>query len=183
MNPDFVFPADEYLLLGKVAKAHGLNGELKIYLHSEQPENAAVYGELLLIDRAGAISSPLSVLKSRVQGKAVIIRLATIATRTQAEQVEGCGVLLARKHLPAAGENEYYWHQYQDKLVVDLAGNAIGRVERLFNNGAQDILVIKAGKEEILIPITKSILVGETAENLIVNPPPGLLELNANAGI
>jgi len=84
--------------------------------------------------------------------------------------------------LPAAGENEYYWHQYQDKLVVDLAGNTIGRVERLFNNGAQDILVIKSGKEEILIPITKSILVGETAENLIVNPPPGLLELNANAG-
>ncbi len=182
MNPDYVFPADEYLLLGKVAKAHGLNGELKIYLHSEQPENAAVYGELLLIDRAGVISSPLAVLKSRVQGKALITRLATIATRTQAEQVEGCGVLLARKDLPAVDENEYYWHQYQDKLVVDLAGNAIGRVERLFNNGAQDILVIKSGKEEILIPITESILVGETAESLIVNPPPGLLELNANAG-
>jgi len=35
MNPDYVFPADEYLLLGKVAKVHGLNGELKIYLYSD----------------------------------------------------------------------------------------------------------------------------------------------------
>jgi 16S rRNA processing protein RimM len=182
MIPDYLFPADEYLLLGKVAKAHGLNGDLKIFLYSEQPENAVVYSELLLIDRDGAISSPLVVMKSRVQGKAMIIRLASIATRTQAEQVEGHGVLLARKHLPATGKDEYYWHQYQEKLVVDLAGQVIGRVERLFNNGAQDILVIKAGKEEILIPITKSILVGETAENLIVNPPPGLLELNADSG-
>ncbi len=182
MSPDYVFPTDEYLLIGKVVKAHGLNGELKIYLHSEQPENAVGYSELLLIDKSGALSAPLSVIKSRVQGKAVIIRLATITTRTQAEQAEGCGVLLARKHLPAASANEYYWHQYQDKLVVDLEGSVIGRVERLFNNGAQDILVIKAGKDEILIPITKGILVGETAENLIVNPPPGLLELNANSG-
>ena len=84
--------------------------------------------------------------------------------------------------MPAINRDEYYWYQYQDKLVVDLEGNTLGRVERLFTTGAQDVLVIKAGKEEILIPVTKSILVGETAEKLIVNPPPGLIELNTNSG-
>jgi 16S rRNA processing protein RimM len=182
MTLNYVFPADEYLLLGKIAKAHGLHGELKIFLHSGQPENIAEYRELVLVNGTGVISSPLAILKSRIQGKAVIVQLASIGNRTQAEMVEDYGVLLARKHLVAIGENEYYWHQYQDKLVVDLEGNIIGRVDRLFTNGAQDILVIKAGNEEILIPVTRDILVGETTGKLIVNPPPGLIEINTNPG-
>lgn len=182
MTADYIFPVDQYLLLGKVAKPQGLNGDLKIFLHSGQPENIALYNELHLVDRNGIITPPLTVLKSRVHGKAAIIRLASITTRTQAEQVEGQGVLLARHHLPAVGENEYYWHQYQNKLVVDLQGNEIGRVERLFNTGAQDVLVVQAGKEEVLIPITKAILVGETADNLIVDLPLGLIGLNGNQG-
>lgn len=182
MTVDYIYPADEYLLLGKVAKPQGLQGDLKIFLHSGQPENVALYKELRLVDRDGVISPPLAVLASRVHGKAAIVRLASITTRTEAEQVEGQGVLLARHHLPTVGENEYYWHQYQDKLVVDIAGNEIGRVARLFNTGAQDVLVVQAGKEEVLIPVTKEILVGETADNLIVDLPPGLIGLNATPG-
>jgi len=182
MPSDYVYPADEFLLLGKVAKAHGLHGELKIFLYSGQPVNVADYSELNFVSKTGSISSPYTVLKSRVHGKAVIVQLASIGNRTQAEAVEDYGVLLAKKHLPAIGENEYYWHQYQNKLVVDLAGNTIGRVEHLFTTGAQDILVIKMGEEEILIPVTKEIIVSETAETLIVDPPPGLIELNTNFG-
>ena len=182
MNPDYVFPADKYLLLGRVTKAHGLHGELKIFLYSGQPENIAEYDELRLINETNVISSPLAILKSRAQGKAAIVKLATIANRTEAEMAEDYGVLLERKNLAAIGEDEYYWHQYQEKLVVDLDGNTIGRVDHLFTNGAQDILVIKAGKGEILIPITKDILVSETAGTLIVNPPPGLIEINTSSG-
>ena len=82
MTPDYVFPADKYLLLGKVAKAQGLQGELKLYLYSGQPKNVGEYKELLLVNKAGVISSPLAVLKSRIQGKAVIVRLASINDRT-----------------------------------------------------------------------------------------------------
>jgi 16S rRNA processing protein RimM len=67
-------------------------------------------------------------------------------------------------------------------LVVDLSGLTIGRVESLFSNGAQDVLVVKSGNEEILIPVTKSIIVSETAEEIIVDPPPGLLDLTNESG-
>ncbi len=72
--------------------------------------------------------------------------------------------------LPDTAEDEYYWYQYEGKLVIDQDGQTIGRVESLFNNGAQDIMVVKSGEEEILIPMTKSIIVQETAEALIVDP-------------
>jgi len=177
MTEDFLYPMDDFILLGKVGKAHGLRGEVKIFSFSGQPENLHGYKEIVLVTTSGKLSSPLVIEKIRVQGKTAIVQLASVNSRERAEEIEGMGVLLAKNLLPPTAEDEYYWYQYQGKLVLDKSGVTIGRVENLFNNGAQDILVVKSGEKEILIPITKSILVSETAGELIVNPPPGLLDL------
>lgn len=182
MVKDFSYPADQYVLLGKVAKAHGLRGEVKIFSFSGQPENFCGYKEIVLVDLHGTLSSPLSVEKFRVQGKNAIVQLASVNSRNRAEEIEGRGVLLSKNLLPDTTDGEYYWYQYEGKLVLDQEGRKIGRVESLFSNGAQDIMIVKSGEEEILIPITKSIIVRETAEELIVNPPPGLLDLTNASG-
>ncbi len=177
MVKDFSYPSDEYVLLGKVAKAQGLRGEVRIFSFSGQPENFCGYREIVLVDSSGKLSPPLTVERFRVQGRFTIVQLASIKSRDQAEEIVGRGVLLAKSLLPDTADDEYYWYQYEGKLVIDQSGRTIGRVESLFSNGAQDIMVVKSGEEEILIPITKSIIVEETAEQLIVNPPPGLLDL------
>jgi|GEM_PF-188653 len=177
MAEEYSYPADHYVLLGKVAKAHGLRGEVKIVSFSGQPENFSGYKEIVLVDSAGSLSLAQAVKKFRVQGRNAIVQLAFINNREQAEGIEGMGVLLAKDLLPKAAEDEYYWYQYQGKLVIDQNGTEIGRVENLFSNGAQDILVVISGQEEILIPVTKEIIVGETDQELIVAPPPGLLDL------
>ena len=173
-----MYPDDDFLLLGKVSKAHGLRGEVKVLAFSGQPENFKGYKELVLLESSEKLSPALVVEKTRIQGKTVIVKLASIESREQAEAIEGCGVLLAKTLLPATADNEYYWYQYQGKIVIDINGQTIGRVESLFNNGAQDILVINSGDDEILIPVTRNIIVEETATELIVDPPPGLLELS-----
>ncbi len=177
MTEIFPYPTDKYVLLGKVTRAHGLRGEVKIFSFSGQPENFSGYKEIILIDAAGKLSAALTVEKFRIQGKTVIVVLASITSRELAEKIEGSGVLIAKNLLPETEVGEYYWYQYEGKLVVDQDGQTIGRVTSLFNNGAQDILVVQSGEKEILIPITKSILVKETEERLIINPPPGLLDL------
>ncbi|MGB3212766.1 MAG: ribosome maturation factor RimM [Desulforhopalus sp.] len=180
MAEEFSYPADQYLLLGKVAKAHGLRGEVKIFSYSGQPENFLGYKEIVLVDISGKLSSALAVGKVRIQGKSAIVQLSTIDSRNKAEGIEGMGVLLAKNLLPDTAEDEYYWYQYEGKLVLDQSGRTIGRVDSLFNNGAQDILVVKSGDGEILIPVTRHIVVQETAEGLVVNPPPGLLDLTSD---
>lgn len=173
----FSYPEGEYILLGKVGKAHGLRGEVKVFSFSGQPENFLGYKEVVLVNASGKLSLPFVIEKIRAQGKTAVVQFTSVNSREQAEDIEGMGVLLAKDLLPETAENEYYWYQYQGKLVLDQDGQAIGRVESLFNNGAQDILVVKSREKEILIPITKSILVRETDGELIINPPPGLLEL------
>lgn len=181
-SEDFCYPTDKYILLGKITKAHGLRGEVKIFSFSGQPENFHGYKEVLLVSSEGNISSPYVVEKFRVQGKTVVVQLASVTSRELAEKTEGQGVLVAKSLLPDTATDEYYWYQYEGKRVLDVNGQKIGRVASLFNNGAQDIMIVKSGKAEFLIPITKDIVVRETDEEVVVNPPPGLLDLTNESG-
>lgn len=178
---EFKYPEDQYLLIGKVGKPHGLRGEIKLICFSQQPENIHDYDQVVLIDMKGRISAPFKILKCRAQGKSAIVAFDGITTREQAEDVGDAGVLVAKEKLPPIAEDEYYWHQFTNRTLVDTRGNHIGTVESLFNNGAQDVLVVKAGDEEILIPVTKSIVVGEKSGDIVIDPPPGLLELNTDS--
>ncbi len=136
-----------------------------------------MYRELVLVNSKGDLSPPLAILGCRVQGKVAITSLDSITNRDKAEDIEGMGVLLAKTNLPELGENEFYWHQYIGKTVTDLNKRDIGKIEAIFSNGTQDIMVIRAGEQEILVPISKTIVVKEGAEKITINPPPGLLEL------
>lgn len=182
MNLDYSFPTEEFLLLGKVAKAHGMRGEVKIFSFSGQPENIKAYKEIVLVNAAGTLSTSLAVLGCRVQGKMAITRLDSITSRDKAESIEKMGVLIAKKLLPELEEDEFYWHHYVGKIVTDLKKQNIGIIENIFSNGSQDIMVIRAGTQEILIPISKGIVVQEDGDKISIDPPPGLLELYSDSG-
>jgi 16S rRNA processing protein RimM len=178
MSEDYHYPEDEYLLIGKVGKPHGLRGDVKIICYSGQPDNILDYKELVLVKNDGALSSPLDITKARVQGKGAVVSLNGVESREQAEEIQGSGVLIAIDDLPAVEGDEFYWHQFIGKKLVDMAGNRIGSVSSLFSNGAQDILVVTADNGEILIPMTKEIIVEESEDSLTIDAPPGLLEVN-----
>ncbi len=178
MAKRFSFPKTEYLLIGIIAKAHGMRGEVKIFSYSGRPENIASYKKLVLVDDGGNLSPDLLVLKSRARGKVAIVQLATVDNRDHAEDIEGMGVLLAKEDLPDVSGDEFYWHELQGKTVIDQDGRTIGEVVRLFSNGGHDIMVVEHGENEILIPAVRDIMVSETAENIFISPPPGLLVIN-----
>lgn len=178
MVADFPSPPEEYIQLGRVGKAHGLRGEVKITCFSEQPENVAEYKRFYLMTPQGEISKGLSLIKSRVQGKGAIVQFEAINSRQQAETLLGATILIAKSELPEITENKFYYYQFHGKRVVTLEGCNLGIVKKIFDNGAQDILVVETGQDEIFIPVIKTILVKETEEELIVDLPPGLLELN-----
>ena len=179
---NYSYPAEDFLLVGKVAKAHGMRGEVKIFPFSGQPENIRQYTEIVLVGDKGRLSPPLAVVSCRIQGKIVIAALDGVNNRDKAEHVEGMGVLLARKNLPDLAENEFYWHQYIGKLVRNQKEEKIGKIKSVFSNGMQDIMVIISGHREILVPISKTVVVRETDDEIIIDPPPGLLELYTRDG-
>ena len=179
MTDRFSYPADRYLLIGKVGKPHGLHGEVRLHLYSGQPENVVSYSHLVLVSTTGRLSPSLQVVTCRVKGKTAIVGFESIMGRESAEGLVGMGVLLDRQDLPKGADGELYWYQLDGLQVLTSDGRTLGRVQKIFSNGAQDILVVGEGNQEFLIPILDSIIVRRTDEELIVDPPPGLLEINS----
>ncbi len=179
MAEDFTYPADRYLLIGKVVKPHGIRGELKIYPYSQQPESIQSYKHLVLVNTNGERSPSLKVTKCRLLGKLAIVAIETVTDRNHAEQLQGMGVLVQVHSLPEAKEDEFYWFQLQGLLVRTEQGRLLGRVKHIFSNGAQDIMVIGDAPHEYMVPILDTIIVKQNDEGIVINPPPGLLEMNS----
>lgn len=175
------YPASDYLLIGRVVRPHGLKGELKIFCFSGQPENFSQYSDVVLVDLNGRLSPSLAITRQRIQNQMLIVQLAGIVSRSDAEEVQNAGVLVTKKTLPETDDGEYYWHQWIGKTLLTKQNEVIGSVENIFHNGAQDVLVVKNDDEEFFIPVTGETITEATEDFLLVSLPPGLLDINKDS--
>lgn len=179
MSEQYSFPADRYILIGKVIRAHGLKGDLKIIPFSYQPENFINDSRFALIADDGRMTKLLRSERIRNQGKQIILKLETIDTRNEAELTIGMGVLLNRQDL-ADADAEILYPQQLKGLAVRVLSSAevIGVIASSFSNGAHEIIVVRQGSNEYLIPLVDEIVVSFDDAEMIIDPPPGLLEIN-----
>lgn len=170
----------DHVLVGKVVKAHGIKGEVKVFPYSGSPQNFSSYKTLVLVEpETGALHSR-AVSRARSQEKTAILELAGVVGRDAADSLRGFEVWVAKADLPESGPDEYYWHTMEGALVVTEDGRELGCVTGLFNAGAHDILVVTGQGREYLIPVLDEIIcrIDEQNHTLVIAPPPGLLELN-----
>jgi 16S rRNA processing protein RimM len=142
------------ILLGRIAGAHGIKGQVLIKTFTSEPEGIADYGALE--DSSGRRSFNIEV--ERVTPKGVIGRVNGIADRTQAEALKGIDLYVQRDRLPAPDEGEFYYEDLKGMEAVDAAGRVIGTVTAVVNYGAGDILEIRAslGGNTKLVPFTEA---------------------------
>ena len=159
------------ILLGRIAGAHGIRGEVIIHAYTEPPENIAAYGPLS--DEAGARMFEIAI--AHVTAKGVVARLAGVGDRSAAEALRGVDLYVDRDRLPPAVEGEYYHADLIGMAAVDSAGQRIGEIVAVQNFGAGDLLEIRLagrGRTE-LIPFTDAAVpeVDVAAKRVIVVLP------------
>lgn len=171
-------PNASYILLGTVVRPHGLRGELKVRSWTERPENIRRYRRLYLAPDSAADMIACTNAGTRVSGDTVILRLLECTDRTRAEQLVGLHVWLSAADLPPAGEGEWYLHDMMGKQVRTTTGEMIGTITGVVSSKAQDMLVLRKGHEEFLVPAVRAFMVAMDEQGLVLNLPPGLLEIN-----
>lgn len=192
---EFRLSEKRLVCVGKVAKAHGVKGELKLFGYSGEPDGLCGYEELYLAadqtdttavqEKAGASNSFLPgwfrIQRCRPQGKYTLVVFDGVASRDTAESLVGLFVHVDELALAPLAEDEYYWHKLQGHAVVTDEGENVGIVTSLFSNGAHDVLVVKDKGKEIFIPATKEFITGidPIAKRVSVVLIPGLLEMNS----
>ncbi|MGH6931396.1 MAG: ribosome maturation factor RimM [Dongiaceae bacterium] len=158
------------VLLGVVAGAQGLGGELRIKSFTAEPAAIGRYGTVT--DETGSRSFCLQIV--RATKDTVIARVAGIGDRTAADALRGLRLYVERAALPAP-EPEAYYHDDLIGLRVEAADNSpYGTVIAVQNHGAGDILEIRRpdGASD-LQPFTRRAfpVVDLTAGRLVIEPP------------
>jgi len=175
----FSFDQEKYVLIAKVTKAHGIKGELKMHAFSGHLQSITQHQKLFLVSRQGQGSTLFDVVRSRTGNKEAIIQLKGVNDRNDAEKLCNYGVLVEKENLPELKKDEFYLHELEGLLVKTEVGDIIGTVDSFFHNGMQDLLVVKNGKNEVMIPLISGIITKRDKKSLTVAPPPGLLEINS----
>lgn len=168
-----------YVPVGKISKAQGLEGEVKIIAFSGNPDEFASYQRVYLA-RGHELQSR-TVESSRSHGKFAIVKLREITGRNEAESLIGVEVFVLKSQMPALAPDEFYWHEMVGLTVVTAQGQTLGKVTSLIGTGGHDVLVVTGQTQEYLIPVTKEIIVRQDMQAgiLVIAPMDGLLEMNS----
>lgn len=157
-------------MLGVITGAHGVRGEVKVKTFTADPRAIARYGALG--DATGTRSFALK-LRGSARGL-VIAQIAGIDTRDAAEALKGVELFVARDKLPKPRRGEVYIADLVGLAAVTADGTAVGRVARVLNYGAGDVLEIeRPGAESLLLPFAAP-MVGEVdvaGGHVVVSPP------------
>ena len=179
MTPPPVEATNAFILLGIVARPHGLRGELKVRPFTERPGNFSSYRRLYLSADGEEPRVLYTNCQARVSGNAVILKLEECATREQAEQLAGMQIWLASCDLPPLDGEEFYLFTLEGKRAQTEDGRVIGTVMEILSSHGQDILVIRDGQAEYLVPVVRKFVVAIDDDKVVLDLPPGLLEINS----
>lgn len=161
----------ERLLVGRIGRAVGLKGEVEVTVLSDAPDRFAPGSTLFAGERA------LTVRTMRTHRDRAVVAFAEVIDRTAAERLTGAELSIAAEHARELDEGEYWDHDLIGCAVVTVDGAAIGEVTDVLHHGANEVLVVRSGEKEHLVPlvgdIVKSVVPGR---RIAIEPLEGLLD-------
>lgn len=152
------------MIIGKVAKAQGIKGELKLNLDIEF-EKIENLEEFII----GGKNYKIEKIEKRTNG--VFVKLFRVDDRNYAESLRMLDIEVERKNLKELSENEFYFEDLIGAKVNDENGNEIGRVEDIEQYGAADVIVINQNDRLYSVPFLDDIFIKFIANDktMIVN--------------
>ena len=141
--------------MGRIGAPFGVKGWIKVQPNTAAISNLLAYRTWWVGD--GEDWQERAVEDAKVQGSAVIARLAGFEDRDAAVALRGRTVAVPRAALVPAGSGEYYWADLIGLAVVNSGAQELGRVVGMMQTGANDVMVVQ-GERERLIPFVATVI-------------------------
>ena len=143
------------ICVARIGAAHGVRGAVKLWTFTEDPLAVKHYGPLTTKD--GARQFELTHVREAKDH--LVATLKGIATREDAERLNGIELYIAREKLPATGDDEYYHADLIGLAAVTSADAPLGTVIAIHNFGAGDIIEIAPPQgATMLLPFTNAVV-------------------------
>jgi 16S rRNA processing protein RimM len=167
-------------LVGRIARAHGIRGQVIIDPDTDFPDERFRPGVELFVARAGGMER-LTLTSVRFHRHRPIAGIAGVETVSEATALAGCELRVPLERLARLPDGTYYRHDLIGCRVETTAGAPIGQVSEVEGDARSSRLVVSGAGGEVLIPLASAIcrLVDVAGKRIVVEPIDGLLDLNA----
>jgi len=143
------------ICVARIGAPHGVRGAVKLWTFTEDPLAVTDYGPLKTKDSGRT----LEIDTVREANGHLVATFKGIASREDAERLNGVELYIPRDVLPETADDEYYHADLIGLAAVDAAGAAIGKVLAIHNFGAGDIIEIAPLEgNTLLLPFTNAVV-------------------------
>jgi 16S rRNA processing protein RimM len=167
------------LVVGRIARAHGVGGEVSVEVRTDDPDVRFAVGSRLETDPAER--GPLTVQRARWHTGRLLVRFDEVVDRDSAEALRNTMLVVdSATSAPLDDDNEFWDHDLIGLRVLTLDGTELGRVADVLHPPGSDVLAVQVSDDrEVLIPFVRSMVpeVDVRRGHVVVDPPDGLLEL------
>ncbi|MCG8428332.1 MAG: ribosome maturation factor RimM [Chromatiales bacterium] len=155
----------QWVTLGRISGLFGVRGWVKVYSDTAPRKNILDYPVWYLRQKGDPKAYKLRT--GKVHGKGLVALLEGVEDRDQAAQLLQADIVVPREQLPKADADEFYWADLEGLAVKTVEGVDLGRVDHLFETGANDVMVVKGDKQRLIPFIQDVVITVDLAEKLI----------------
>lgn len=177
------------VVIARIGKPHSLRGEVTVQLHTDEPQGRFVPGATFATQARPGTGVPrsLTLRSARLHNGTWLLAFEEVPDRTGAESLRGTRLVVDNEAAVDVTEQDepgdaWYEEQLTGLAVQLVDGSRVGEVTRLELAPSQDLLVVALdGGGTAYVPFVSAIVpeVDVDGGRIVIDPPPGLLELNA----
>lgn len=153
-------PEPRYLAIGRVVGVHGIRGEIKVQILTQDPER---FGRLerIFVGLEGQEPVPRVLQGVRLHKGRALLKLEGYEDRSAAERLRWHVVQVPLAEAIPVEEDEYYEHQLLGLPVWTVDGEHLGEIVEIIETGANEVFVVSGtGQGEVLIPVIEDVVTG-----------------------
>ncbi len=145
---------ENYLRVGVITTTHGIKGEVKVFLTSDDKKRFEKLKEVML-------DTGKEILTLEIEGvkyfkEQVILKFKGINDINEVEKYRGKDLLVTRENAMELGDEEYFIYDLIDSEVITEDGTKLGILVEILTTAANDVYVVKTTEnKEILLPAIK----------------------------
>jgi len=163
----------EYVVVGTIAKTHGLFGDVRIKPTTNVLEIFKELKEFFIYDSSRNEVYKVELEHIKRSGKTFLAKFVGIDDERAAKQIVGLDLVVKVESLPRLNSpDEYYYYELLDLDVYDQNGDFLGKICDIISTGSNEVIVVKNNEQEILLPMIHDYVIGfERQRRLVVKMP------------
>lgn len=175
---------DDLVVIGRIARPHGLKGEVRIFPETGCEDLLARIRRFYVETAEGLLG--LVPRRVRAANRYAIVQFEGYHGRPEAERLRDKVLWVSPDELPKLPAGDVYQYTQLGAVVYDEAGQELGKVEEIADSAAHPVFRIVGPRGEFLFPAVESLIIASEVRDgipvLVIRLPEGLIESQQAGG-